>query len=134
MPNTLKELINQVESAQTLGPEEEFTSDGVNWQDYKGLLTKLEDNSHYRICYLDGVLEILSPSSRHEKLKTRFGSLIEFYLFKKRIPHIPTGSTTLRKQLKQAGAEPDESYCIGIEKVIPDLAIEVVFTSGSINK
>ncbi|NEO97865.1 MAG: Uma2 family endonuclease [Symploca sp. SIO2E9] len=134
MLNTLQELIDKVESVETIDPEERFTSDGVDWQDYKGLLTKLENNSHYRISYLDGVLEILSPSSRHEKYKTRFSSLIEFYLFQKRITHTPTGSTTLRKRFKQAGAEPDESYSIGTEKAIPDLAIEVVVTSGSINK
>jgi Uma2 family endonuclease len=44
------------------------------------------------------------------------------------------GSTTFRNQLKKTGAEPDECYCIGEEKDIPDLAIEVVVTSGSIKK
>ncbi|MEO0456828.1 MAG: Uma2 family endonuclease [Cyanobacteria bacterium P01_A01_bin.114] len=44
------------------------------------------------------------------------------------------GSTTLRKQGKRAGAEPGESYCIGSDKTIPDLAIEVIVTSGSIDR
>ncbi|NJO93622.1 MAG: Uma2 family endonuclease, partial [Hydrococcus sp. RM1_1_31] len=35
---------------------------------------------------------------------------------------------------KQGGTEPDESYCIETDKEFPDLAIEVVVTSGSINK
>lgn len=33
-----------------------------------------------------------------------------------------------------ASAQADESYCIGELKPIPDLAIEVVFTSGGVNK
>ena len=44
------------------------------------------------------------------------------------------GSTTVRNRLKQAGVEPDECYCIGEKKDIPDLAIEVTITSGSIKK
>ena len=44
------------------------------------------------------------------------------------------GSTTIRNKLKKVGAEPDECYCIGEEKNIPDLAIEVIITSGSIDK
>ena len=45
------------------------------------------------------------------------------------------GSTTARNRLKKAGAEPDECYSFGgEEKDIPDLAIEIIITSGSIKK
>jgi Uma2 family endonuclease len=80
------------------------------------------------------VLEIVSPSLRHEKLKKRLATLVEFYLIRKRIKHTPMGSPRVKKQLKKVGAEPDECYCIGEEKSIPDLAIEVIITSGSIDK
>ena len=76
----------------------------------------------------------MSPSLIHEKLKKRLATLVEFYLLKKRIKHTPMGSPTVKKRLKRAGAEPDECYCIGEEKSIPDLAIEVVITSGTIDK
>lgn len=33
-----------------------------------------------------------------------------------------------------ASAQPDRSYCIGGVKRIPDLSIEIVFSSGGINK
>lgn len=134
MVSNLKELIDEPELAEIDDPEERFTTSSVSWQIYEALLTKLENNSHYRITYLDGVLEIVSPSARHEKLKKRLATLIEFYLIKKRIQHTPMGSTTIRNKLKKAGAEPDECYCIGEEKNIPDLAIEVIITSGSIDK
>lgn len=134
MVSNLKELIDEPELAGIDDPEERFTTSSVSWQIYEALLAKLENNSHYRITYLDGVLEIVSPSARHEKLKKRLATLIEFYLIRKRIQHTPMGSTTIRNRLKKAGAEPDECYCIGEEKDIPDLAIEVIITSGSIDK
>lgn len=106
----------------------------MNWQQYEVVLAKLQDNNYYRVAYLDGVLEIVSPSIRHEKLKKRLATLVEFYLIRKRIKHTLMGSPTVRKRLKRAGAEPDECYCIGEEKSIPDLAIEVVITSATIDK
>lgn len=132
--NNLKELIYEPELNNASDPEEIFVSSDISWENYEALLVKLEDNSHYHVTYLDGVLQIVSPSKRHEKIKTRLAFLIEFYLFKKQIKHTPMGSTTLKNRLQKAGAEPDECYCIGEEKEIPDLAIEVVFTSGNIKK
>jgi len=134
MVSSLFELIDDPQLAGIDDPEERFTLSEVNWQQYEAVLTKLENNSHYRVTYLDGVLEIVSPSLRHEKLKKRLATLVEFYLIRKRIKHTPLGSPTVRKRLKRAGAEPDECYCIGEEKSIPDLAIEVVITSGTIDK
>lgn len=134
MVSSLKELIDAPEIANTEDPEERFITSGVSWHNYQALLAKLEDNSHYRLTYLDGVLEIVSPSLKHEKLKKRLAALLETYLDEKEFKYTPMGSTTLRNQLKKAGVEPDECYCIREEKDIPDLAIEVTITSGSINK
>ena len=47
---------------------------------------------------------------------------------------MPRGQATMRKALKQAGAEPDESWCIGAEKEFPDLAVEIVLTTGGLSK
>ncbi len=134
MVSSLRELIEQPEIVGADDPEERFISSGVSWSNYEALLTKLQENSHYRVTYLDGILEIVSPSIRHENIKKRLAILLERYLYKKRIKFKPMGSSTIRKQLKQAGAEPDECYCIGNPKPIPDLAIEVNITSGSVDK
>ena len=108
---------------------------GVSWDSYETLLAKLEENSHYRVSYLDEILEIVSPSRKHETTKSRIRSLVELLLITKRIKHTPMGSTTARNRLKKAGAEPDECYSFGgEEKDIPDLAIEIIITSGSIKK
>ncbi|MGI8501567.1 MAG: Uma2 family endonuclease [Hassallia sp.] len=134
MVSSLKELFNEAELADADDPEEKFISSGVSWQMYEALLVKLEDNFHYRVTYLDGILEIVSPSIRHESIKKRLAILLERYLYKRRIQFKPMGSSTIKKQLLKAGAEPDECYCIGEAKNIPDLAIEVTVTSGSIDK
>ena len=119
---------------QASDPELRQVISGVSWEQYEQLLAEVGDDAPWRITYLDGVLELMSPSRRHESNKTLIGSLLEDYFKEKRIPFFPMGSTTLRKQAKQSGAEPDESYCVGTDKEFPDLAIEVVITSGSIQK
>ena len=40
----------------------------------------------------------------------------------------------MRRALKQAGAEPDKSWCIEVEKEFPDLVLEIALTSGGVNK
>lgn len=117
MVKSLKELLNEPELTRIDDPDEKFVTTGINWQIYETLLIKLEDNSHYRITYLDGILEIVSPSIRHENLKKRLAILIERYLYLKRIRFSPMGSSTIKKPLKQVGVEPDECYCIGEKKI-----------------
>jgi Uma2 family endonuclease len=134
MLSGLRELIDEAELARIEDPEEISIISNLDWQTYESLLTRLADNSHYRVMYLNGILEIVSPSLRHEKIKKRLATLLERYLISQQIQHTPMGSTTLKNRLKNAGAEPDECYCIGAEKEIPDLAIEVNITSGNINK
>lgn len=122
------------EILQAEDPEERQIISGVNWENYETLLNELENSLQYRVTYLDGVLEFVSPSRKHERDKTNIGSLVETYCQEKRIRYFPLGSTTLRQPEKRGGTEPDESYCIGIEKEFPDIAIEVVVTSGGLDK
>jgi hypothetical protein len=46
---------------------------------------------------------------------------------------MPRGEATMR-MLEEAGAEPDESWCIGAEKRVPDNVFEVALTSGGLPK
>lgn len=71
MVSSLKELLDDPELAHIDDPEEKFVTSGVSWQMYEALLAKLEDNSHYRVTYWDGILEIVSPSIRYENIKKR---------------------------------------------------------------
>lgn len=128
-------LLNDLtQRLQADDPEEKRIVTGVSWQQYEALVADLGDNSGYRVAYLDGALEIVSPSRRHERGKTRIGGLLELFFLETDTEYFPTGSTTFRKEDSQAGGEPDESYCIGTEKDFLDIAIEVVVTSGGINR
>lgn len=127
-------LQDLAERLQANDPEERQIISGVSWERYEVLLSDLGDNLQYRVTYLDEVLELMSPSRRHERNKTIIGSLLEAYCQEKRIRYFPLGSTTLRKLEKRGSTEPDESYCIGTEKDFPDLVIEVVETSGGVDK
>ena len=102
----------------------------VSWSEYEQLLETIGDVSWCRISYLDGILKIMSPSENHETIKEYLGILIEVYCDEAEIDYYPLGSKTLKQQDKSSGKEPDASYCIGIKKEIPDIAIEIVFTSG----
>lgn len=122
------------EILQAEDPEQRQMITGVSWENYQVLLDNLGDNRQYRVTYLDGVIELVSPSRSHERYKTIIGSLLEAYFQENRIRYFPLGSTTFRKPVKKGGTEPEESYCIGTEKELPDLAIEIIVTSGGVDK
>jgi Uma2 family endonuclease len=78
----------------------------------------------------------MSPSKDHERAKSYIGRLVEAYALERGIDLSPYGAWTLKSGVKQAGAEPDECYIIGgnQNKELPDVAIEVIWTSGGIDK
>ncbi|NEN95181.1 MAG: Uma2 family endonuclease, partial [Moorea sp. SIO3I7] len=80
-----------------------------------------------------GIIEILMPGREHEIFASIIGYLITTFLTEKGIFFQPTRSMTQEKE-GVASAQADESYCIGSVKPIPDLSIEVVFSSGGISK
>ncbi|HEY5959509.1 MAG TPA: Uma2 family endonuclease [Polyangiaceae bacterium] len=109
---------------------------GVEWQSYC-TVRELVDGPGVRMTYLKGALEIMSPSKRHEVYKTGIARLIELYALERDIRLMGYGSTTFRKELAERGLEPDECYVVDRELPdddFPDIALEVVMTSGGINK
>ncbi|MGB5595374.1 MAG: Uma2 family endonuclease [Crocosphaera sp.] len=112
--------------------EQRLILTGISWEQYDKLLQSFGDSSTYRTSYLEGVLEIMSPSRRHEISKKSIARLLEVYLEIAEIDFWGLGSTTFRVREGEAGKEPDECYCLETEKEFPDLAIEVIVTSGSI--
>jgi Uma2 family endonuclease len=105
------------------------------WEDYEALLRMRGDHSAPRISYLKGEVEIMSPSRTHESIKSLIGCLVETYCLEQGIRFRPLGSWTLKDRPKQRGAEADECYILGDQDAErPHLAIEVVWTSGRIDK
>jgi Uma2 family endonuclease len=108
---------------------------GVSWDNYEAQLALRGDRSVPRIAYLEGVMELMSPSKDHERIKSYIGCLIEAYALERGVDLSPYGAWTLKSAPEQGGLEPDECYLLGDQsKDTPDLAIEVVWTSGGIDK
>ena len=107
----------------------------ATWTDYEALDAMRGEHARPRITYLDGAVELMSPSNDHEKLKSNIGRLVDAFCFSRRIIIQPAGSWTLKSETSKAAAEPDECYVFGSDhKALPDLAIEVVWTSGGLDK
>jgi Uma2 family endonuclease len=108
---------------------------GVPWSHYEAQLALRGDAPVPRMAYLEGALELMSPSKDHERIKSYIGCLVEAYALERGIDLSPYGAWTLKSPPKQSGLEPDECYLVGDQsKETPDLAIEVVWTSGGIDK
>lgn len=106
-----------------------LTLTGMTWDDYEIYSAQ---QSSYRISFLNNVINIVSPSRNHERIAQTISILINAYCRKYKIPYFALGS----KDIKKAGVaakQPDASYCFQREKDTPDLAVEVNYTSGSIN-
>src|SRR5215211_4048298 len=76
---------------------------GVPWAHYEVLLALKGEKAVPRIAYLDGVLELMSPSQYHERFKSYIGRLIETYALEFDILLSPYGSWTLKSAPKDAG-------------------------------
>ncbi len=103
------------------------------WQHFRLIQQGCAQNSGAKLFYFDGTIEILMPGQLHETFSRIIGWMLTYFLLSKKITFTPTGSVTQEKR-GTASAEADESYCIGNVKPIPDLSIEVIFTSGSVEK
>lgn len=94
------------------------------------------DSSASRMAYADGVLEIMSPSWNHEFIKTNIGRLLESWALAEGVDLQGAGSWTLESARAEVFVEPDECYLVGPRggRTLPDLAIEVRWTGGGIEK
>lgn len=103
------------------------------WEQFKLIQQGSADSPGIRLFYCDGTIELLMPGFQHENFSEILGYLVTTYLLARGIVFVPSGSVTQEKE-GQASAQADKSYCLGGAKPIPDLAIEVIFTSGSATK
>jgi Uma2 family endonuclease len=104
------------------------------WKEFEALENLLAESPGLRITYLDGSIEIMTLGEAHEQVKSLIGMFLEAYLIAMEIEFIPVGSATRRGEEKGTSFEPDESYYLYVKKEQPDLAIEVILTSGNLRK
>jgi Uma2 family endonuclease len=104
-----------------------------DWAKYKLIQQGCAESPGIRVSYFDGIIEIVMPARPHEIFSDVFHVLLSLYLFHVGIDFLGTGSADQEAE-GIAATQPDRSYCIDGIKLIPDLSIEVVFSSGGINK
>lgn len=103
---------------------------GACWLDYQKFD---QENSGYHVSYLDGEIIIVSPGRNHERIVETINRLIVAYCEKYQISDFPFGQTRLVVPGK-AGREPDIAYAFNFDKQLPDLVVEVIFSSGDVER
>ncbi|HKE16019.1 MAG TPA: Uma2 family endonuclease, partial [Kofleriaceae bacterium] len=107
--------------------ERRFVLEDVPWWAYVALRDALED-SGTRMTYLEGRLELMSPSDTHEEEKKLVARLLEAWGDELGVDLRGFGSTTFRREAERRGLEPDECYTVGprAKDAVPHIAIEIV--------
>ena len=123
------QLALPIDSDRVLQYDQILIVAGMTWADYQ----KFDSIEYpgYRVFYLNGVITIVSPSLNHETMAEVINYLVIAYCRKYNLLYFPMRSTTL-KNPPLAGKEPDVSFAFDTKKSLPDLAIEVVYSSGGI--
>ena len=107
---------------------------GVPWASYDALLRARGEKRQPRLAYLDGTLEIMTTGLPHGLDDSLLSRLVETYAEEAGLELNGASTTTFRKKAKKAGIEADACYWIGRITEFPALAIEIVHTSGGVDK
>ena len=120
---------------------------GISWEQFENILHDLGNHRAARIAYFDGTLEIMSFLPGHEYFKEMLGTAIKDIAEVLGQNYESYGSTTWRRQIKQAGLEPDNCFYFQNEALVrgklnfdlnydppPDLALEIDITSKSLDR
>jgi Uma2 family endonuclease len=147
MSTTISKADNLVEVIERMPADSVLTQHGVSWDEYEELLHVVGEASGLRISYDDGTLQIMSPSSKHEKYVWLIGQLVGLLSTRLHIRVLYYGSTTMKKRRRQKGAEPDACFyvenatLVGTKDEIdfnvdppPDVVVEVDLHHESLSK
>ena len=136
-----------VEMIDRMSGDSVLIQHGVGWNTYEELLDAVGETSSLRICYDEGTLQVVSPSSKHEQVAKLIERLVDLLSIRQRIKLLFYGSATLKKQSEQKGAEPDACFyvqtadAVGTKEQIdfdtdppPDVVVEIDLHHESISK
>jgi Uma2 family endonuclease len=112
-----------------------FVVTPCDWKTFVALVEARGDHGP-RLTYLDGYLELMSPSATHELLKKNLARLFETWALDHEVDLNGYGSETFKRERRKSGIEPDECYFLGPRgaRSTPDLVIEVIWTSGRLDR
>ncbi|MBD2056373.1 Uma2 family endonuclease [Oculatella sp. FACHB-28] len=133
--------------AITLNRADRVVLHNISWQQFENLLKDLGDRRSARIAYDRGTLEIMTPLPEHEYFKETIGDAVKDIAETLELDYESYGSTTWRREIKQAGLEPDNCFYFQNEALVrgklnfdlnqdppPDLALEIDITSKSLDR
>ena len=136
-----------VEMIGRMSADSVLVQHGISWNDYEELLDAVGEASSLRICYDEGTLQVMSPSSKHEHVAKLIERLVDLLSIRQRTKVLFYGSATLKKQSEQKGAEPDACFyvqtadAVGTKEQIdfdtdppPDVVVEIDIHHESISK
>jgi Uma2 family endonuclease len=103
------------------------------WEQFRLIQEAIQGSPGVRLSFFANEIEILMPGFEHENFAEIIGYLVTTYLLVQGIRFHPSGSMTQEKEGK-ASTQADKSFCLDEPKPIPDLSIEVVYTSGGLSK
>ena len=119
----------------------------VPWDEYEQLLADLGESAGVRVSYDQGRLEIMSPSSRHERFVQLITLLVWTAAEEMDLVIEGLGSTTYKQEWLARGVEPDACFYISNAKAIigkeridlrtdppPDIVVEIDVSRESTRK
>lgn len=119
----------------------------ISWQQFEALLQDLGDHRAARLAYDRGTLEIMTPLPEHEYYKEVLSEATKEIADVLERDYESYGSTTWRRQIQEAGLEPDNCFYFQNESKVrgklsfdldrdppPDLSLEIDLTSKSLNR
>lgn len=120
---------------------------GVDWKGYLAIGRVLADRPGLRLTYDRGVLEIMTISSEHDRIKHLLRRLLEAWTEERDMTLAGYGSMTFKRRKLLRGLEPDECFWIANEPKIrgrddidlrvdppPDLVLEIDVSRSSLNR
>lgn len=110
---------------------------GMTWASFEALLAARGERRRPLMAYLDGVVELMGASRDHEQIKSSIHNLVAAYCLDRAIPFMGYGNFLIKDESVEAGAEPDDCFVFGNDlkqRQRPDLVIEVIWTSGGLDK
>jgi Uma2 family endonuclease len=130
-----------------LPPDGTLILNGVTWDEYESLADHLGDHSPVRITYDQGRLEVMSPSTKHEKYSDMVTYMLRALAGKLGRPLESFGRATFKQQWLDRGVEPDACFYVENAASVatteeidlakdppPDIAVEIDISHGSTTK
>jgi len=103
------------------------------WEQFRLIQQATQNAPGVKLSFFAGEIEILVPGFKHENFAEIIGYLVTTFLLAQGLRFHPSGSMTQEKE-GEASTQADKSFCLDRPKVIPDLSIEVVYTSSGLSK